>query len=183
MNFALIFKFLVENFTREKIDFALMGGFALQAAGVTRATQDIDLLVLSENSPKIKDIMLKHGYDLLYESKEVLNFTSKNFELGRVDFLLARRKYTLTMLKTAKEEPVFDGKFKVKVLRPEDQIGLKVQASSNNPKRLYRDMADVRMLIETRYPKLDMTLIREYFALFDREKELEDILREIKNAK
>jgi hypothetical protein len=44
-------------------------------------------------------------------------------------------------------------------------------------------MADVRMLIETRYPKLDMTLIREYFALFDREKEFEDILREIKNAK
>jgi len=30
MNFALIFKFLIENFTREKIDFALMGNFALQ---------------------------------------------------------------------------------------------------------------------------------------------------------
>ena len=182
MNFALIFKFLIENFTREEIDFALMGGFALQAAGVTRTTRDIDLLVLSESSPKIKDMMLKHGYDLLYESKEVLNFTSKNFELGRVDFLLAHRKYALTMLKNAKKEPVFDGKFEVKVLRPEDQIGLKVQASSNNPKRLYRDMADVRMLIETRHPKLDMIQIREYFVLFDREKELDDILREIKDV-
>lgn len=52
MNFALILKFLIENFTREKIDFALIGGFALQAAGVTRITQDIDLLVLSEDSSK-----------------------------------------------------------------------------------------------------------------------------------
>lgn len=182
MNFALIFKFLVESLSREKIDFALMGGFALQAAGVTRTTRDIDLLVLSEDSPKIKEIMLKHRYELLYESEEVLNFTSKNFEMGRVDFLLARRKYTLAMLKRAKEEPILGGKFKIKVLSAEDQIGLKVQASSNNPKRLHQDMADVRMLLENNYSKLDLKLIREYFVLFGREKELNDMIKEIKNA-
>lgn len=182
MNFALIFRFLIENLTREKIDFALMGGFALQAAGVTRTTRDIDLLVLSEDSPKIKEIMLKHRYELLYESEDVLNFTSKNFELGRVDFLLARRKYTLAMLKRAKEEPVLDGKFKIKALSAEDQIGLKIQASSNNPKRLHQDMADIRMLLENNYPKLDLKLVREYFSLFKREKELDGMIKEIKNA-
>jgi len=182
MNFTLIFKFLVENLSREKINFALIGGFALQAAGVTRTTQDIDLLVLSENSPKIKEIMLKHGYELLYESEEVLNFTSKNFELGRVDFLLACRKYTLAMLKRAEKKPVLGGKFKIKVLIAEDQIGLKVQASSNNPKRLYHDMADVRMLLENNLSKLDLRRIREYFTLFDRERELDDMIKEIKNA-
>jgi len=183
VNFALILKFLIENFTREKIDFALMGGFALQAVGVTRTTQDIDLLVLSEASPKIKDIMLKHRYELLYESKEVLNFTSKDFELGKVDFLLAHRKYTLAMLKRAKEEPVFDGKFKVKVLRAEDQIGLKVQASSNNPKRLHKDMSDIRMILENNYSKLDLNLVREYFSLFSRRKEFDDMIKEIKDAR
>lgn len=182
MNFALIFKFLIENLSREKIDFALMGGFALQAAGITRTTADIDLLVLSENSPKIKKIMLKHRYELLHESEDVLNFISKDFELGRVDFLLAHRKYTLAMIKRAKEESVLGGKFKIKVLSVEDQIGLKVQASSNDPKRLPQDMADVRMLLETHYPKLDMKLIREYFSLFDREKELDFLLKEIRNA-
>lgn len=182
MNFTLIFKFLVENLSRGKIDFALMGGFALQAAGVTRTTQDIDLLVLSKDSSKIKEIMFKHGYELLYESEEVLNFTSKNFELGRVDFLLAHRKYTLAMLKRAKEEPVLEGKFKIKVLNTEDQIGLKVQASSNNPKRLRHDMADVRMLLENNFSKLDLALIREYFMLFGRERELDDMIKEIKNA-
>ncbi|MFH1996302.1 MAG: nucleotidyl transferase AbiEii/AbiGii toxin family protein [Candidatus Omnitrophota bacterium] len=182
MNFALVFKFLIENLTREKIDFALMGGFALQAAGVTRTTRDIDLLVLSGDSPKIKKLMIKYRYELLYESEDVLNFTSKNFELGRVDFLLARRKYTLAMLQRAKEEPVLSGKFKIKVLNVEDQIGLKVQASSNNPKRLRQDMADIMMLLENNYPKLDLKLVREYFSLFDREKELDDVIQEIKNA-
>jgi len=183
MNFALIFKFLVENLTREKIDFALMGGFALQAAGVIRTTRDIDLLILSKDSLKIKEIMIKHKYKLLHESEDVLNFAGENFELGRVDFLLAHRKYTLEMLKKAAEESVFDGKFKVKVLRVEDQIGLKVQASSNNPKRAHQDIADVRALIESNYSKLDIALIKEYFSLFKREKDLETILKEIKNAK
>ncbi|MBU4377356.1 MAG: nucleotidyltransferase, partial [Candidatus Omnitrophica bacterium] len=128
MDFALIFKFLIENLTRKKIDFALIGGFALQAVGVTRTTRDIDLLILSENSPEIKNLMLKHGYQLLHESEDVMNFAGKKFELGRVDFLLAHRKYSIEMLKRADDKPVFGGKFKIKVLKIEDQIGLKVQA-------------------------------------------------------
>ncbi len=179
----MVFKFLIESFMREKVDFALIGGFALQASGITRTTRDIDLIILSEDSPKIKALMLKQGYELLHESEDILNFTSKNFELGRVDFLLAHRKYTIAMLKRAIEMPVLDGEFKVKVLKAEDQIGLKVQASSNDPARLYQDMADVRELIRNNYATLDTGLLREYFALFEREKELDDIIREIKNAK
>ncbi|MFA4982498.1 MAG: hypothetical protein WC592_08555 [Candidatus Omnitrophota bacterium] len=183
MNFALIFKFLVENLAREKIDFALMGGFALATAGVTRTTRDIDLLILSVDSPKIKDIMAAHKYKLIHESEDVLNFTSENFELGRVDFLLAHRQYTLAMLKGAREKSVLDGKFKVKVLRAEDQIGLKVQASSNDPKRVAQDMADVRALIEANRTNLNMETVREYFSLFKREKELDGILGEIEDVK
>ena len=183
MDFALIFKFLIENLTRRKIDFALVGGFALQAVGITRTTRDIDLLILSENSPAIKDLMLKHGYELLHESEDVMNFASKKFELGKVDFLLARRKYSVEMLRRAEERSVFGGKFKIKVLKIEDQIGLKVQASSNDPERLYQDMADIQNLIKDNYARLDMQIVREYFLLFDREKELDNILKEMKDAK
>ena len=127
--------------------------------------------------------MLKHRYELIYESEEVLNFASNNFELGKVDFLLAHRKYTMAMLKRAKEEPVFEGKFKIKVLCAEDQIGLKVQASSNNPKRLYKDMSDIRMILENNYSTLDLNLVKEFFSLFSREKEFDDMIKEIKDAK
>ena len=182
MYFISIFRFLVENLELEKIDFAIIGGFALQASGIPRTTFDIDLLILSEYSKKIKDIMTRHGYELMHESEEVLNFHGKKPELGRVDFMLAHRKYAVEMLKRAEKKDIFDGRFKIKVIRPEDQIGLKVQSSSNDPQRMHRDMADIELLIRNHYPDIDINLLREYFKLFDREKELDEILERAKNA-
>jgi len=155
----------------------------MQSAGVTRTTLDIDLIILSENAPIIKEIMLSHGYDLIHESEDILNFAGKKFELGRVDFLLAHRKYTLAMLKRAEEKAIFEGKLKIKVLKPEDIIGLKIQSSSNDPQRLQQDMADITALIKNNYSRLDTSLLKEYFSLFNRENELEIILKEIKDAK
>jgi len=180
MDFISIFRYIIEAFKRESIDFALIGGLALQASGVTRTTRDIDLLILSKDNKKIKDLLLSHGYDLIHESEDVLNFVGKKLELGRIDFLLAHRKYTLAILARAYEQPVLENKFKVKIIKAEDLIGLKVQSSSNDPTRLNQDMADIRSLIEVNYNKLDFGIIREYFVLFDREKELDAILGETK---
>lgn len=182
MDFILVFKFLIENFQKKNIDFAVIGGLALQSAGVPRTTFDIDLLILSEHREKVKDIMVKHGWELIHESEDVLNFSSKKFELGKVDFLLAHRKYARAMLENAKSREIFGGKFKIKVIRIEDQIGLKVQSSSNDPQRLHQDMADIESLIKNNYPKLDINLLREYFKLFQREKELDDIIERVKHA-
>jgi len=84
MNFVLVFKFLSEKLRANNIDFALMGGFALQSAGITRTTMDIDLLILRESSFQVKEIMLKHRYKLIHESDDVLNFISDDFQLGKV---------------------------------------------------------------------------------------------------
>jgi len=126
--------------------------------------------------------MLKAGYELIHESEDVLNFASKKFELGRVDFLLAHRKYALAMLERADEKLVLDGRFKIKVIRIEDLIGLKLQASINDHKRLRQDMADIEQLIRDNHSKFDMNLVKEYFQLFDRERDLQEIVKEIKNA-
>ena len=182
MDFVLVFKFIIETFNREKIDFAIIGGLALQFSGISRATRDIDLLIFSEDKAKVKDIMLRHRYKLLYESEDVLNFYSNNFQLGKVDFLLAHRKYAVTMLKRAEEKEILEGKFKVKVLTVEDQIGLKVQSSSNDPERLHQDMADIELLIKNNYHDLDLNLLREYFSLFERKEEFEKIIARIDNA-
>ncbi len=182
MDFTAVFKFLIEALTRENIDFALIGGFALQTAGVTRTTRDIDLLILSKDSAKIKDILLKSGYELIHGSEDILNFTGKKTELGRVDFLLAHRKYTLAMLARAEKQDLFGGEFEVKTLKPDDLIGLKVQSSSNDPRRRLQDMADIKEIIRKNYGKIDIDLIREYFDLFDRGNELDEIIEDIKNA-
>ncbi|MEW6009156.1 MAG: nucleotidyltransferase [Candidatus Omnitrophota bacterium] len=183
MDFAKVFKFIIEKFRQEKIDFAIIGGFALQFSGITRATRDIDLLVLSQDSPKIKDILVNCGYKLIHESEDVLNFISENPQLGRIDFLLAHREYSREMLKRATEKEIFSSKLRIKVISIEDQIGLKVQSSSNDPSRQAQDMADIELLIKNNYPNLDVELLKEYFDLFDRRTELNKIIERLKNVK
>ncbi len=180
MNFEAVFKLLFENFGKAKIDFALIGGFALRASGYARATQDIDFLINQEDARKVKALLLSFGYELLHESEDVLNFASQLGELGRVDFLLAHRRYAKAMLSRAVPQMVFDGKFEIKVISLEDQIGLKVQSSANNPKRYLQDVADIEQVIRLHRNKLDLNLLREYFSLFNRESELEQLLERTK---
>jgi hypothetical protein len=70
-------------------------------------------------------------------SDEIISYFSPLKVFGQVDFILARRRYTRAMMKRARKSRVFEGEFDVKILLPEDLIGLKVQAVANNPKHRY----------------------------------------------
>jgi hypothetical protein len=56
-----------------------------------------------------------------------------------------------------------------------DLIGLKVQSSSSDPRRTRLDLADIDRLLDV--PGLDLARVREYFRLFEREAELDALLR------
>ena len=81
------------------------------------------------------------------------------------------------MLERAPEVSVFDGSLRLRTLRPEDIVGLKVQALANDPGRERRDLADIELLAERFAAAMDWERIREYFALFDR-LELYDEIRD-----
>lgn len=176
MNFKKVFEILITEFQKNKIDFALIGGHALSFMGVERTTVDIDFAVLLEQSNSADDIMKKYGYKNLHKTEDVANYSSQIAEFGQVDFLFAHRKYALQMLKRAELREVFG--FKIKVIKPEDLIGLKIQSSSNDPLRYNKDMGDIEGIISKNIKTLDFEIIREYFGLFEREKELDVILSE-----
>ena len=182
MDFEKVLTFLLENFKKYGIRYALMGGFALHAAGYSRATRDIDILILKEDMPKAKKLLLAIGYEILHESEDVVNLRGGLKELGQIDFLLAHRSYTKNMLKRARECDILQGQFKVKVVTPEDIIGLKIQSSANDPGRSARDWADIEELLKRHADKLDLKLLREYFSLFNRQDELDELLGKINNA-
>ncbi|MBN1102930.1 MAG: hypothetical protein JXL84_05910 [Deltaproteobacteria bacterium] len=48
MEFKKIFELLTAFFERQRVDYALVGAFALQAYGYARATQDVDFAVRGE---------------------------------------------------------------------------------------------------------------------------------------
>lgn len=57
MDFVSVFRKLLQDFKNQGIDCALIGGFALQAAGITRTTGDIDMLIAAADKVKVKTIL------------------------------------------------------------------------------------------------------------------------------
>ena len=162
MNFEKVFQIVVNDFNKEDVAYALIGGFAVGVWGIMRTTTDLDFIILLKDSPKIEKIMKKHSYRCVYKTENVSQYVSDIKILGEIDFLHAFRKISLSMLKRAKELPVFGGKFKVKVLIPEDIIGLKLQALSNESSRENREYADIESIMDHFRKRLDWKLIGEY---------------------
>jgi len=88
---------------------------------------------------------------------------------GEVDFLLAHRNIARKMLENAQVREVFSGKQKVKVLKAEDVIGLKIQALVNNAARATKEYADIESLLGYYKKDLDWALLEDYFKLFNLE--------------
>ena len=167
MNFNLVLKYLIELFNERKVPYALIGGLALGIHGIIRTTQDIDFIIPLSAIQKIEDFLLTHGYKKLFRSDDIAGYVSDNFELGRVDFILAHRKYTQNMLNGAIPFDTEASGHKLMVAPLEDIIGLKLQAYFNRKDRKTDDMKDIENIIKQFKTKLDYKKIKEYASIFN----------------
>ena len=181
MNLKEVLKILISRFQKNNIDFVLTGGLALSTMGIFRFTKDIDFLVYEKSKDKIDDIMTDLGYKKQeFSNEEIFSYLSPLKVLGQVDYLFARRKYTRAMMLRAKKCPVFDGEFEVKTLLPEDLIGLKIQAISNDHRnRFALDAPDIQRILQIKIEEIDIELVKEYFKIFDKEDLLNEWLDEV----
>jgi hypothetical protein len=69
------------------------------------------------------------------------------------------------------------GMGRLRVIGAEGLIAFKLQGHVNDPRRL-RDLDDIRLLLRANRASLDMVEVRRYFAIFDREALLDEILAE-----
>ncbi|MCK9614279.1 MAG: nucleotidyltransferase [Candidatus Omnitrophica bacterium] len=177
MDFKTVLKKLIDIFEKNKIDYALIGGFALGVYGVVRATNDLDFLIDKKYNTFLKKMMKQNMYDIIYESENVIQFEHPAAIFGSIDFLYAFRKPSLEMLKRAVEKNLFEKTIAIKVLLPEDIIGLKVQAFVNRPERKVFELEDIKSLITANLSELDWEIIKKHFALFN----LATLYEELKN--
>ena len=157
------------------IEHALIGGLALAAHGGGRATVDVDFLAEGERAEDIDRILRGRGYSCLQRNEWVGNYASDSPARGRVDFLFAHRAYGRSMLKRATVHEALG--LRVPVVDASDLVGLKVQSSSNDPLRRHRDLADIVWLLQN--ADLELDRVRDYFRVFDREKELDALLADL----
>lgn len=177
MDFKTVLDIIIKGFKEENIDYALMGGFALGALGIPRATVDLDFLIFKEDLSKVDKILKENNYECIYKSEEVAQYVSPIKLFGEIDFLLAHRKISRQMLERVNMLDIFGGEQKVKVLKPEDIIGLKLQSVANNPQMASREYSDIESLLEYYGKNLDWQLLKEYFSLFEEEEKFREFKR------
>jgi predicted nucleotidyltransferase len=168
MNFLKVIERITTQFDEENIRYALIGGFAMALRGVQRATIDLDFILMLEDLDAAEAIFMQAGYQRAFRSDNVSHYISEDNELGRIDILHVFRGPTLSMLERADRiETSPDAS--LPVVQIEDIIGLKIQASVNNPKRVTRDYADIRMILENAAEieqPIDWELLEDYLNLF-----------------
>ena len=149
---------------------ALIGGLAVVAHQVVRATKDVDFLVEIEAADKVHAALLNLGYECLYRSDDAANYVRTTEGL---DLLYAHRPLARRLLAQASERDTPMGR--MRIISVEGLIGFKLQGFTNDATRT-RDLDDIRALVKIHRTSLKMDELREYFALFNQSELLDELL-------
>jgi hypothetical protein len=163
-------KELASALTATGTPFALIGGLALAPHKVVRATQDIDLLVDSEQADTVEVLLLKLGYRCVHRSADAGNYLRQD---ERVDLLYASRPIARRLL--AESRSMITTLGELRVVSCEGLIAFKLQAVVNDPRRT-QDLEDIRALLRANAATMIVEEIREYFRLFGREALLDELM-------
>ncbi len=119
---------------------ALIGGLALAAHNVVRATRDVGFLVDSDDADRVHELLIGLGYRCVHRSQGAANYL-RNDE--GIDLLYARPEARRLLVKAQARDIGFGH---LRVIGAEGLIGFKLQGLANNPKHL-RDLDGIRALI------------------------------------
>ena len=148
----------VEAFSGCRTPPALIGGLALAAHSVVRATQDVDFLVDADDAQFVHDVLEGLGYRCVHRSDDAANYVRGDQGL---DLLFAHRPVARRLLAEADDRATALGH--VHVISAEGLIAFKLQALTNDPSRR-RDLEDIRALLRAQQHHLDMGEVREQLA-------------------
>ena len=177
MNFAQVITAVCGQLDAAGVRYALIGGFAKALRGVQRATMDLDFILMLDLLAIADRILTGCGYRREFHSENVSHYLAADGAWGRIDLLHAFRGPSLGMLRRAERLPA-GADLTLPVVMIEDIVGLKVQASINDPTRAVSDWHDIRLLLESARAQglsLDWALLEDYLRLFNLEGRLTEL--------
>lgn len=171
MSLKDIFEALTDFFKREKMDYGVIGAFALYAYGYVRATRDIDFITRIEYQKKILVYLESLGFETLLKSSA---FSNHLHPIGavKVDIMYVDRITADDIFKSTKNRMIFKD-FSVPVVSAEHLVAMKLFAVQNNPERKFKDFSDIKeILMHTTFNK---SIVRNYFKKYGQESYFEEI--------
>jgi hypothetical protein len=156
------FKLLVNFFEQEKIEYAVIGAFALYAYGYTRTTSDVDFITKIEYQERIVAYLESLGFETLNRSEGFSNHLHPIGEL-RIDVVYVAGETANIIFESTKNRFVFED-LELPVTSPEHLIALKLFAIQNDPGRKYRELADIKEIF--RLTNLDREIVQYLFVKY-----------------
>ncbi len=160
MEFARVLREITEYLDSQSQRYALIGGHALAAYGLSRSTLDLDLVVGSDAQTGLVAFLEGLGYETLHRSSGYSNHLHPEADRGRVDFVYVRGE-TAQQLFASVEHRHGPAGIEIAVPSPEHLAAMKVLAMKNDPSRRLQELADIRFLL--RLPGTDRARVRDYF--------------------
>jgi hypothetical protein len=159
MQFDEVLRTFAEFFEKEGIRYAVAGGLAVHAWGLSRTTRDIDFVVEGRERERVLAFARARGYETLHVSEGYSNHEHPDEHFGRIDLIYVYGE-TAEQLFSAAEKRLAAGTVEAPVPRPEHLIAMKVTAMKNAPRRVLIDVPDVRFLMSV--PGIDREKVRNY---------------------
>lgn len=143
-----LFKKLSVEFERAKIPFLLIGGYAVNAYGYSRTTQDVDFMIVSSDYDKAKEVLQRCGYRQYVHKDLCARFVDHERQWPPLDLVFVEQETFQNVVKEARDVEVMGRKLLVP--SAEHLIALKLHAIKNDPKRETKDLNDIFELIKVK---------------------------------
>ena len=159
-----LFKEFSVEFERAKIPFLLIGGYAVNAYGYSRTTQDVDFMIVSSDFDKAKQILQRCGYRQYVQKDLCARFVDHEREWPPLDLVFVEQETFQNILKEARGVEVLGRKLFVP--SAEHLIALKLHAVKNDPKREAKDLNDIFELIKAQGLDVGSTKFKNFCLKF-----------------
>lgn len=171
MSLKDVFAVLSAFFERNKMDYGIIGAFALFSYGYVRATKDIDLITRVKNKGKVISFLESLGFETIFSSN---SFSNHVHPVGsaRVDIMYVKGATADEIFNKTEHRLVFKD-LKLPTVSPEHIVAMKLFAIQNNPERKLRDLADIKEIV--RLTNCNKETIKEYFRKYNLESYYNDI--------
>jgi hypothetical protein len=171
MSLKEVFQSVSEFFKRERMDYAVIGAFALYGYGYVRATRDVDFITRSEHQKKIIRFLENLGFETVHRSD---SFSNHLHPIGatRVDIMYVDGPTADEFFSSTEEKLIFND-VAVPVPSAENLIALKLFAAQNNPDRKFKELSDIREILNR--SEVNDSTVKKYFVKYGQEKYYDEV--------
>ena len=171
MSLRNILEALSEFFNKNKMDYGIIGAFALFSYGYVRATKDIDFITRIKNKNQVIGYLESLGFETTFSSKA---FSNHLHPVGstRVDVMYVEG-ITADMIFKKIEKRLVLKELKLPVVHPEHMVAMKLFAIQNNPDRKFRDLADIKEIVK--HTKCNKKTLHDFFKKYGQESYFNEI--------